>query len=162
MIESLTQVLLWIAAVSAGLMAGIYFAFSSFIMRSLDRLDAANAVDAMNAINEVILRSWFMPLFFGTSLLYLMLALQVFLDWNSPNAPLQLTAGLTYVGGMFLCTIFFNVPLNNRLAMAKEENGEKLQIWSHYYKNWTRWNHLRTASSLIACVLSIYLLTTYP
>ena len=61
MIESLTRVLLWIAAVSAGLMAGIYFAFSGFIMRSLDRRDAANAVEVMNTINEVILRSWFMP-----------------------------------------------------------------------------------------------------
>jgi uncharacterized membrane protein len=162
MIESLTQVLLWFAAVSAGLMAGIYFAFSGFIMRSLDRLDAANAVEAMNTINEVILRSWFMPLFFGTSLLYLLLALQIYFDWNDPNAPLLLIDGLTYVGGMFLCTIFFNVPLNNRLAMAKENNGDKFQIWSHYYKYWTRWNHLRTASSLIACVLSIYLLTTYP
>jgi uncharacterized membrane protein len=162
MIESLTQVLLWIAAVSAGLMAGIYFAFSGFIMRSLDRRDAANAVEVMNTINEVILRSWFMPLFLGTSLLYLLLAVLALFDWSDPNAPLLLTAGLTYFGGMFLCTIYFNVPLNNRLAMAKEDNGDKLQIWSHYYKYWTRWNHLRTASSLIACVLSIYLLTTYP
>jgi uncharacterized membrane protein len=56
-------------------MAGVYFALSDFIMRSLDRLDAANAVEAMNTINEVILRSWFMPLFFGTSLLYLLLIL---------------------------------------------------------------------------------------
>jgi uncharacterized membrane protein len=162
MIESLTQVLLWIAAVSAGLMAGIYFAFSSFIMRSLDRLDAANAVDAMNTINEVILRSWFMPLFFGTSLLYLLLAVLALFGWSDPNAPLLLTAGSTYFWGMFLCTIIFNVPLNNRLAKAKEGDIDKIQIWSHYYKYWTRWNHLRTASSLIACVLSIYLLTTYP
>jgi uncharacterized membrane protein len=162
MIESLSHALLWIAAVGAGLMAGVYFAFSGFIMRSLDRLDAANAVDTMNAINEVILRSWFMPLFFGTSLLYLVLALQVCFDWSGPNAPLLLTAGLTYFGGMFLCTIIFNVPLNNRLAKVKEDDIDKIQLWSHYYKYWTRWNHLRTASSLMACVLSIYLLTTYP
>ena len=57
--SALMTLLLTIAAIGAGLMAGIYFAFSSFIMRSLDRLGAANAADAMNAINEVILRSWF-------------------------------------------------------------------------------------------------------
>ena len=162
MYASMIAFLLIIAAIGAGLMAGVYFAFSAFIMRSLDRLDAANAVNAMNAINEVILRCWFMPLFFGTSLLYLLLAVLALFDWSGPNAPLLLTAGLTYFGGMFLCTIFFNVPLNNRLAMAKEENGDELQIWSHYYNNWTRWNHLRIASSLITCVLSIYFLTTYP
>ena len=153
--------LLAISAIGAGLMAGVYFAFSVFIMRSLDRLDAANAVDAMNSINDVILRSWFMPLFFGTSLLYLLLAVLALFDWNNPDSPLLLTAGLTYFLGMFLCTVIFNVPLNNRLTKATEGGIGKLQLWSHYYKYWTRWNHLRTVNSLIACVLSIYLLTDY-
>jgi uncharacterized membrane protein len=162
MYASMIALLLTIAAIGAGLMAGVYFAFSGFIMRSLDRLDAENAVDAMNTINEVILRSWFMPLFFGTSLLYLLLAVLALFDWSDPNAPLLLTAGLTYFGGMFVCTVFFNVPLNNRLAKVKGGDIDKIQLWSHYYKYWSRWNHLRTASSLMACVLSIYLLTTYP
>lgn len=152
--------LLSIAAIGAGLMAGVYFAFSSFIMRSFDRLDAADAVDAMNTINEVILRSSFMPLFFGSSLLYLLLVVVALLDWSNPNAPLLLTAGLIYFGGMFLCTVFFNVPLNNRLAKTEEKGIDKSQLWSHYYKYWTRWNHFRTVSSLVACVLSITLLTT--
>jgi uncharacterized membrane protein len=162
MYASVITLLLTIAAIGAGLMAGVYFAFSDFIMRSLDRLDAADAVDAMNTINEVILRSWFMPLFFGTSLLYLLLAVLALFDWSDPNAPLLLIASLTYFGGMFLCTVFFNVPLNNHLAQAREGGIDKIQLWPYYCKYWIRWNHLRTASSLIACVLSIYLLTTYP
>ena len=161
MYHSMIMLLLTIAAIGAGLMAGVYFAFSCFIMRALDRLGAAAAVDAMNAINEVILRSWFMPLFFGTSLLYLLLAVRALFDWSDPRAPLLLTAGLAYFGGMFLCTVFFNIPLNNRLAKAKEGGIDKSQLWFHYYKYWTRWNHLRTASSLIACILSIYHLTTH-
>ena len=111
MIESLIQALLWIAAISAGLMAGVYFAFSSFIMRSLDRLDAADAADAMNVINEVILRSCFMPLFFGSSLLYLLLTVQAILDWSDPNAPLLLTAGLTYFGGHVSLHGFLQCPI---------------------------------------------------
>lgn len=153
--------LLTMAAIGAGLMAGVYFAFSDFIMRSLDRLDAENSVDTMNTINEVILRSRFMPLFFGTSLLYLLLALLTLFDWSNFHAPLLLITGLTYFLGMFLCTVFFNVPLNNRLAKAKEGGIDKSLLWSHYYKYWTRWNHLRTVSSLISCVLSIYLITAY-
>lgn len=162
MFDSITALLLTIAAIGAGLMAGVYFAFSGFIMRSLDRLDTTDAVDAMNAINDVIQRSWFMPLFFGTSLLYLLLAVLALFNWSDPNASLALIAGLTYVGGMFLCTVFFNVPLNNRLAKATEGSIDKVQLWSHYYKYWTRWNHLRTASSLIACLLTINHLATYP
>ncbi len=161
MYASMIALLLTTLVIGAGLMAGVYFAFSGFIMRSLDRLDAENAVDAMNAINEVILRSWFMPLFFGSSLLYLLLAVLALFDWSDPNAPLLLIAGLTYFGGMFLCTIFFNVPLNNRLAKTKDGSIDKTQLWSHYYKYWTRWNHLRTSSSLVACMLSIYLLITH-
>lgn len=153
--------LLTIAAIGAGLMAGVYFAFSAFIMRSFDHLDPADAVDAMNSINEVILRSWFMPLFFGSTLLYFLMAVLALFNWSDTNAPLLLTASLTYLGGMFLCTIFFNVPQNNRLAQAKETGTDKTQLWSHYYRYWTRWNHLRATSSVIACVLTITLLTTY-
>ncbi len=67
MIDSMITVSLTIAAIGAGLMAGVYFAFSGFIMRCLDQLGASQATDAMNAINEVILRSWFMVLFFDSS-----------------------------------------------------------------------------------------------
>ena len=63
-----------IATLGAGLMAGVYFAFSTFIMRSLDQLGAVQAADAMNAINEVILQPWFMALIFGSTLLYAVLA----------------------------------------------------------------------------------------
>jgi uncharacterized membrane protein len=74
MLDSMIALSLTIAAIGAGLMAGVYFAFSGFIMRSLDQLGAVPATDAMNAINEVILRSWFMALFFGSTLLYAVLA----------------------------------------------------------------------------------------
>lgn len=153
--------LLSIAAIGAGLMAGVYFAFSVFIMQSFNRLDPANAVDAMKAINKAILRSWFMPLFFGSTFLYLFLSILAIFNWSDANAPLLLTAGLTYFGGMFLCTVFFNVPLNNQLEKTKKNGIDTTEFWSYYYKYWTRWNHLRAASSLIACALNITLLTTY-
>ncbi|MGB0752441.1 MAG: hypothetical protein ACPGQI_10815, partial [Gammaproteobacteria bacterium] len=56
----------WLVAVSSGLMAGTYFAFSSFIMQSLKALDGLDGIRTMNSINKVILRSMFMPLFFGS------------------------------------------------------------------------------------------------
>ena len=152
MYDTALAALLTCAALGAGLMAGVYFAFSGFIMKSLDRLGAAQATAAMNAINEVILRSWFMPLFFGTTLVYLALAVMALLDWDHSQAPMQLTAGTIYVTGMFLCTVFFNVPLNNRLATDEDE------LWPHYFFHWTRWNHLRAVCSLAACALTIHLL----
>jgi uncharacterized membrane protein len=57
--------------------------------------------------------------------------------------------GILYVAGMFLVTMFFNVPLNNALASAGSEN------WVKYISQWTRWNHLRTFASMGAAALFI-------
>ena len=161
MFDSMIALALSIAAISAGLMAGVYFAFSAFIMRSFDQLGAAHAADAMNAINEVILRSWFMPLFFGSTVLYAVLSGLAIFDADLSGRWLLFATGLIYVAGMFLCTVFFNVPLNNRLKDAGSDDNAKVETWTHYFKYWTRWNHLRTVCSLVALVLSIHYLVSY-
>ena len=51
--------------VLTGLMAGIYFAFSVFIMKSLSELPAIQAAETMNKINEVIVNTLFYLCFFG-------------------------------------------------------------------------------------------------
>ncbi|MFC1747943.1 DUF1772 domain-containing protein [Pseudomonadota bacterium] len=151
-------VLLWIAALSSGLMAGVYFAFSTFIMRAFGSINAAHAITAMNAINKVILRSLFMPLFFGSSLVSAALIVAAITHWQEAHAGLALTAGMVYFIGMFVCTAAFNVPLNNVLAKTGPASDKADQLWSHYLRTWTRWNHLRTLSSLVTCALSIWLL----
>jgi len=161
MLDSMIAFSLTVAAVGAGLMAGVYFAFSGFIMRSLDQLGAAPAADAMNAINKVILRSWFMGLFFGSTLLYAVLAAVAVFDTDLAGRWLLFAAGLIYVVGMFLCTAMFNVPLNNRLADAGSDNNAKTETWTHYFRYWTRWNHLRSVCSLAVLVLSIHYLASY-
>jgi uncharacterized membrane protein len=161
MLDSMIALSLTLAAIGAGLMAGVYLAFSGFIMRSLDQLGAAPAADAMNAINKVILRSWFMVLFFGSTLLYVVLAAVAVFDTDLDGRWLLFATGLIYVVGMFLCTAMFNVPLNNRLANAGSDNNAKSETWTHYFKHWTRWNHLRSVCSLTALVLSIHYLVSY-
>ena len=124
-------------------------------MRSLDQLGAARAADAMNAINEVILHSWFMALFFGSTLLYLILAVVAVFNTGLDGRWLLFAAGSVYVVGMFVCTVLFNVPLNNTLANAESQADAKADAWMHYFKYWTRWNHLRTVSSTLACAFFI-------
>ena len=159
MLNSIVALPLFIAALSAGLMAGVYFAFSTFIMRAFDRLGAEQAADAMNAINEVILRSWFMALFFGSTLLYATLAGIAAFDTDLAGRWWLFTAGFIYVLGMFLCTALFNVPLNNRLAAAAAGSARG-ETWQHYFVNWTRWNHLRTLCSLVTAAISIQYLVS--
>ena len=155
MFESIVTLSIVIAALGAGLMAGVYFAFSAFVMRSLDRLGAARAADAMNSINETILGSWFITLFFGSTLLYALLAGYAAFTTDLGGRWWLFGAGLVYVAGMFLSTVLFNVPLNNRLAASAENDQLKAETWKLYLVHWTRWNHLRTLCSLISAALSI-------
>lgn len=145
--------LAWTMALCAGLMAGTYAAFSSFIMRSFATLDTAQAIAAMNAINTVILKSAFMPLFFGSTFIALLMAMVGLWQWGEPGADQALAGGLTYVVGMFVVTAAGNVPLNNALARVSGGGEEATRTWSHYLKQWTRWNTLRTIASLATLVI---------
>jgi len=151
--------LFWTAALSSGLIAGIYFAFSVFIMQAFGKIETSQSVAAMNAINETILRSLFMPLFFGSTIISVILIVVGLVHWCDTGSGLTLIAGAVYFVGMFVCTAVFNVPLNNVLAGVNEDSANAEQVWSHYLKVWTQWNHIRTVSSLVTCGLSIWLLS---
>jgi uncharacterized membrane protein len=142
-------------------MSGVYFAFSGFIMRSFDELGATQATNAMNAINDVILRSWFMALFFGSTLLFAMISVIALFNAELPGRWLLFAIGLIYVLGMFVCTALFNVPLNNRLADVSEDESGVSYSWALYTQKWTRWNHLRGICSLVSLALSIHYLVFY-
>lgn len=148
-------VLLWFSAIACGLMAGLYFAFSTFIMQALASIDRSAGVAAMNAINRVIQRSLFMPLFIGSSLSSLVLAVIGLARWGKPGSAAMIAAGLTYVIGMFVVTMAFNVPLNKALAASDPANQSNSATWSAYLDRWTRWNHVRTIASAAALILFI-------
>ena len=156
--NTLLIVMLWAAAVGSGLMAGVYFAFSTFIMAAFDRIPASHAVSAMNSINKVILRSLFMLLFFGSTLVSAFLVYSGITMQGHAVSGLILATGLIYVIGMFISTAVFNVPRNDRLAQVDPDSPEARPAWKKYYKEWTFWNHVRTLASLVTCVLCIYAL----
>lgn len=153
--QTLITGLLWLSAIGCGLMAGLYFAFSVFIMTALGRIDQAAGVAAMNSINTVIVQSLFLPVFMGSTLTCLALALLAPFRWSEPGAALWLAGGVLYVAGMFVVTVAFNVPLNNALAAVQPASEEVGALWARYLSDWTWWNHVRTATSTLAFVLFI-------
>jgi uncharacterized membrane protein len=153
MIQSIITGLLWFSAVGCGLLAGVYFAFSTFVMTALGRIGQAPGIMAMNAINTTIVQSLFMPFFLGTTLASLTLAIVAILRWGEPGATAMAAGGVLYVLGMFVVTMIFNVPLNDALAAVDPASAEATKIWARYLNDWTLWNHVRTISSTAACVL---------
>jgi uncharacterized membrane protein len=141
--------LLWVGAVGCGLIAGLYFAFSTFILQAFDRLGSGPAAQVMNAINVQILQSLFMPLFLGTTLAGVALAVTGMVKWGEPGAAAMFAGGAIYGIGMFGVTMAFNVPLNNALIQGAEA------LWPHFLQRWGLWNHVRTLASTAASALFI-------
>jgi uncharacterized membrane protein len=155
MAQLLMTGLLSFSAVGCGLIAGVYFAFSTFIMTSFAHIAPAAGIAAMNAINIDIVRSVFMPLFFGTTLAAAILAGLAFFRWGAPGSTAVLAGGLIYVIGMLGVTLIFNVPLNDALAAVDPSSGEGSSLWARYVRDWTFWNHVRLIASIVASVLFI-------
>jgi uncharacterized membrane protein len=153
--QLLTPGLLWLSAIGCGLLAGVYFAFSAFVMTALGRIDQAAGIAAMNSINVEIVRSLFMPFFLGTTLTSAALVVMAFFRWSEPGAIVMLAGGILYVVGMFVVTMIFNVPLNDALAAVHPASPEASSLWARYLKDWTFWNHVRTVASTAACALFI-------
>jgi len=145
--------LLWFSAIGCGLLAWLYFAFSTFVMTALGRIDQAAGISAMNAINTTIVQSLFMPFFLGTTLTSLALAVTALFRWNEAGAMAMVAGGVLYVAGMFVVTMVFNVPLNDALAAVDPASAEAGSLWARYLNDWTLWNHARTISSTVASAL---------
>jgi uncharacterized membrane protein len=149
MLQMLIVGLLWFSAIGCGLLAGLYFAFSAFIMTALGRIGQAAGIAAMNAINIAIVQSLFMPIFLATTAASAALVVIALLRWSEPGAMAMVAGGALYVLGV---TVIFNVPLNDALAAASHETAS---LWARYLTDWTLWNHVRTVSSTAACALFI-------
>ena len=147
----LIPALLLVTAVGAGLIGGVFFAFSSFVMPALKRLPAAEGTRAMQMINVTVLNWHFLGTFFGTALFGLACAAIAIWQWDHPGAGLALYGGLTYVLGTFAVTAACNVPRNEALARTEAGTPEADALWQRYLVEWTYWNHVRTAAAIAAC-----------
>ena len=150
------SVLLWldeIAIISFGFIGGVYFAFSFFVMQSLNKVSHPEAIRTMNSINSVILKSPFMFLFFFSSFIAFIIFLENMILYKLISN--EGFASIVFLIGMFLCTAIKNVPLNNKLAdfdLNDSTSNPEIE-WNDYYKNWIKWNHIRTTSCFLSMVL---------
>ena len=155
MSDDLRFALILVAALGSGLIAGVFFAFSTFVMTALGRLPPAQGIAAMQSINVAVINPVFLGTLFGTGMVCVVLAAVALLNWQVPGAAYLLAGSVLYVVGDVVVTMAFNVPLNNALAAAKPESAEGSVLWSRYLREWTAWNHLRTIAGLAAAAAFI-------
>lgn len=153
-------VLKLIAALGCGLIAGVFFAFSTFVMKALAQQPPAQGIATMQSINVTAINPWFMTAFLGTTFVCLVLMVSSLLRWQQPGAAYLLVSALFYLLGCFGVTMVFNVPLNDALAVANPNSSEGTNLWARYLTNWTFWNHIRTLAAFIAAALFTMALNT--
>lgn len=153
MSERVAFLLVFAAAIGSGLVAGMFFAFSSFVMAALGRLPAEQGVAAMQSINVTVINPGFFLAFFGTALICLALIAGWFLGWGGIGGTPVLAGSLLYLVGCIGVTMACNVPLNDALAAVQPATPEAARLWSRYLTDWTFCNHIRTIAPLASAIL---------
>jgi uncharacterized membrane protein len=147
-----------IATIGSGLVAGVFFAFSTSVMPALARIEPVQGITAMQSMIITAINPLFMLALFGTAAACLFLAIFAVLKWGQPHSAYLLIGSLLYLIGTIGVTIVCNVPLNDALASVKPGSPEAATLWSKYLTNWTLWNHVRTITALTASALLAILL----
>jgi uncharacterized membrane protein len=137
-----------LASAAAG---GLFYAFSTFVMRGLDRTGPVAAITAMRGMNaEANANPAFLLFFLGSAVLAMAVGVVALFQLNRPGGWLLLAGAIAGVLG-FIVTVAFNVPLNNHLDGV--DLADAATEWQAYLSTWTAWNHVRTVSGFLAGVL---------
>jgi uncharacterized membrane protein len=64
-----------LSELGCGLIAGVFFWCSSFVIKALGKLPPTQDIAAMRSINVELINRWFMSVFFGAATISLVLAI---------------------------------------------------------------------------------------
>jgi uncharacterized membrane protein len=159
MISHVISLVTLVAALGSGLIGGVFFAFSSFVLPALARLPSPQGLSAMQSINVVVLNRSFLGVFLGTALSCAALVCDALARWSSPHAALRLLGALAYLAGSLWVTKQLNVPWNDALASIQPHGKDAARRWLEFVAGWSLWNHVRSAASLVAAALLTLALT---
>jgi uncharacterized membrane protein len=149
------SLLSWCSALGSGLIAGVFYAFSSFVMPALRQLPAAQGIAAMQSINRTALTPPFLLVFVGTAITCLVLAAASFWGVADGRTRLRWAGCATYLVGTFIVTLICNVPRNEALAHLEASSASAAAYWQLYLSEWTAYNHVRALAALAALVLLV-------
>ncbi|MEO1326503.1 MAG: anthrone oxygenase family protein [Pseudomonadota bacterium] len=143
-------------ALWSAVIAGVFSAFSEFIMSALIRANPASGIESMQQINITVLKTQFVAGVLLIPLLSIGLAVyawDMLSGWTRMSIAL---APLVFVPAVFLVTLLGNVPMNERLARMTADSADAHTYWRRYGIVWTRFNHVRVLGSVVTAVLYLY------
>ena len=150
-----------LTALGCGVIAGVLFAFSSFVMKGLARVPPAQGIASMQSVNAAALTPAFMTALFGTAAACLAVIVCSILSRHQPYAGYLLAGGLLYLLGVIGITITFHVPRNQELDRVRPDSPDATGHWNRYVTTWTAGNHVRAAAALAAAAILTLALTAH-
>ncbi len=142
-------VLLTLAALFCGLVAGITFIFATIIMPGLATLGDRDLLRSFKAVDRVIQdnQPLFLIVWLGSALLLGAATILGFAGLPPIDRTLLCAACAIYLVGVQFSTIRVNVPLNNELQRRDLEQLDDRAIADLrrvFEPRWVRWNWIRT------------------
>ncbi|MEU6662794.1 anthrone oxygenase family protein [Streptomyces sp. NPDC046821] len=159
MIDGPYFVLTVLGALACAVTAGVFVAFSAFVMKGLAALPPERGISAMQAINIAAVTPAFMLVFMGSAVLCAVLAVVTFVLWPEQGTVELLVGSALQLVGSFGVTVVANVPRNEALAKIDPAAPESAEVWRRYVSEWLVWNHIRGGASLAAAAAFILALT---
>ncbi|PWJ20345.1 DUF1772 domain-containing protein [Jannaschia seohaensis] len=149
--------LMQFAILAYALVAGVFLAFSDFIMRALAQTGGSGGVEAMQVINREVFRWVFMTLFLGMAAVSVLLAGYAWIGLSGLGGTLIVLAAVIYLVGCFGVTVLFNVPMNEALAGMGLTSDATKDYWLQVYvPRWTFWNSVRTGAAALSAALLLF------
>lgn len=143
-----TAVLLTVAAaVLGGLTAGVFLAFSTFVVQGLARNPAPVAVAAMQGINVTAPHPLFMLPLFGGPLVGLAAAGATLAGAGDVSGGWVVAGALAGLVPA-LMTAGYHIPRNNALDRVDPAGPDAEAVWARYVREWVGGNHVRSLGAL--------------
>lgn len=151
-------IVLLIATLSTGIMAGIFFTWSNTVTTGLARLSDLEYLRAFQSMNRTILNPAFFLAFLSPVVL---LPLSAYFHYKVPPSYLfwmLLIASVLYMAGVILVTFTGNIPLNTILEGSSLDSMTLTDVKSlraGFENKWNTLNWIRTYCSLFTFLLLV-------
>ena len=146
------------AAVGAGVLGGVYVAFSTFVMPALRRVPADRAVVAMQAMNRAAPAPWAIVGLLGAGGACAVLAVQALADLDDAAARWRLAGSALYLSTIVI-TFAFHIPRNEALDHVDAAGAGVDRAWADFAGSWSSGNHIRALASVGAAAVLTYAAT---
>ena len=152
-------IILAIAILFTGLMAGIFFTWSNAVKPGIGKLSDLEYLTALQSMNRVILNNTFKLVFIGAVIAVAFVPIFYFNLYPKNIFWLFISALIIYWFGAFGVTIFGNIPLNEILDKCNLESmtlSEIKALRTSIEAKWNNLNLIRSVSSFITFILLIF------